>query len=887
MSEQENRPEEELEKNVEINQENENSSSNSQEVPEQNIENSSELVLEINPQESPKVSLDNLNNLNNSEEVNSANSENTAEESLDLEEDMENEKVEYPKANLKELPKISWEEAKDYLKSGKVLSGHRVPLLKLNEEIIKHPVTIQNCYVERLVAQGTIFQGNVLFENCVFSDKVEFSAFKSENGLVSSVFEGEIKVLHCLFESFFALRNAKVARTLFIKESSFRGALEFDRGNFGGSIVIQGPGEVAAIRGYRADVEDGVIIQNQKIGKIKDKSIHFNNLRAGKGLTISECEAKGSLELRRAQLGKETKRKAFALESSSFQEIDLSEAYFDEKVALEQVICRGAFMADAPKQDDGWRAGKSSCFSYDASFLEVHFEGKTSFSQASFRGKTNFRKCKFSSKVNFGQAEFHQRMSFWESEAEKGISFRKAHFMGVANFGNSILGPKSSFNEATFCEEASFFGAQAKGDIFFSEARFEKDLIFRQFQVDGGLGLSKVSIGNTLNLLRCKIQDRFIFSDAQVEGEVFGPTLSVGTWGTLSKSIFKDKVNLRGLQVGRKVKEKEKEQADSEIVEGSFYVTEATFQKELIMTSAVITGDFCFDSINSYSEVNLQSIFAGGKMDLSNSYFRGMVHLDNASCKNKFQSFKTRYKEEVSFNSVKCPDLSFSNSSFDGGFTLRSAEIEGNLVLNDVDVDGKADLGKCQFEKIYFVNFLADNFIIHQEQIGEKLSSEEKGNFSQARIEYGILRQAFQKQCFYQEMDWAYYRFCRTGRLAKNNFWDKPGAFLDKLLLDWGFGYGTRPMNIGGVAFAIVMSFASLFYFFPQGITGSDGQPLEKLVFLDSIYLSVVTFASMDYGDCGPYFGHWLKYFFSAEGLVGIFLITLFVATISRKIIRT
>ena len=94
------------------------------------------------------------------------------------------------------------------------------------------------------------------------------------------------------------------------------------------------------------------------------------------------------------------------------------------------------------------------------------------------------------------------------------------------------------------------------------------------------------------------------------------------------------------------------------------------------------------------------------------------------------------------------------------------------------------------------------------------------------------------------------------------------------------------PLNIGGVTLAVVLLFGALFYLVPQGVIGSTGAPLDYISFPESLYLSVITFASMDYGDCGPFFGHWLKYLFAFEGLLGIFLTTLFVATISRKIIR-
>ena len=133
-------------------------------------------------------------------------------------------------------------------------------------------------------------------------------------------------------------------------------------------------------------------------------------------------------------------------------------------------------------------------------------------------------------------------------------------------------------------------------------------------------------------------------------------------------------------------------------------------------------------------------------------------------------------------------------------------------------------------------------------------------------------------------MDWAYYRFCQANRREKSQ---SPLTFLEWVLFDLGFGYGTRPMNIALVALSLVLIFAGMFYAFPAGIADHTGAMIKSLSFLDSIHLSVLTFASMEFSSHQPHALHALKYAFALEGLLGIFLITLFVATISRKIIRT
>ena len=236
-------------------------------------------------------------------------------------------------------------------------------------------------------------------------------------------------------------------------------------------------------------------------------------------------------------------------------------------------------------------------------------------------------------------------------------------------------------------------------------------------------------------------------------------------------------------------------------------------------------------------------------------------------------------------------EMNFKASSFDSGLTIRKANIQGQIYLHYADIDGKADLFGCKFGEIFFKDLLVDHFLIDRKMLGNKLPSEQRSDYGQAANEYGILKQSFLLRSQYQDMDWAYYRFCRCQRKSKRFSWRRPVRSLLKfcswLLLDLGFGYGTRPANIGGVALAIVVLFSAFYFLAPTGgIVDSAGNP-AAISYPQAVYLSLIAFASMDYGDCVPAFGHWLKYVLALEGALGIFLITMFVATISRKIIRT
>ena len=202
---------------------------------------------------------------------------------------------------------------------------------------------------------------------------------------------------------------------------------------------------------------------------------------------------------------------------------------------------------------------------------------------------------------------------------------------------------------------------------------------------------------------------------------------------------------------------------------GSFYMDEGKFYKDVKLTGAKIKGRLDLNSANTYGELELVFATIKHSVVMNKSYFRGVVRCDNLSSQSAIQSKETRYKAEACFNGIKCKKISLSHSSFDCGFTMRSAKIEQFLSLNNTDVDGKADLTNCEAEELFFHNLLVDHFIINRNLFGDQLASERKKNYEQAKDEYGILKQAFETRNKYRDMDWAYYNFCRTNRKNKTH----------------------------------------------------------------------------------------------------------------------
>ena len=772
--------------------------------------------------------------------------------------------------------------------------------LNLDSVKLEQDWLLEGCYVTGIVARGTEFCGTVVWRDCLFAERVQMSARKEEAGYVASQFHQGMQIEDCCFQDTFTLRTSEMEGEFACRRCQMDKAVVFDKTTFQEKVEFVGPGRIALCSFYQSKLLKGLRLEHYTIDG-EQCSLDLNKAKINGTLVISDCHLNQALEFKRARVTPEYDN-AWEVENSVLANVDIRETQFFGKVQFYQVKCQGNFLADILRQEYGQKVGKATTFHDDAAFIATEFSGQCLFQGARFQKYANFKKCVLYHGGNFNGAEFNQVFSFWESQAHDSLHFRKAHFHGRSQIGKVVLAAKSSFNEAIFEDELLLYDIKVEGDIFFSKACFNSHCNIREVHVNGGLGLQKITVEGDFKITKLTIADRFILSESVINGSLVTSGLSIGTWGSIAHSIIQGNVDLSGLQtgvaiddgdvpkveIGDKRRKKEKEE---QVVPGTMYVTEAIIHKLVNLAGAKIKGQLCLDKVNMYEEVDASQMIIGHNLDLSRSYFRGVLHFGGLKCRGAIKSYRARYKEEVSFNGARCLEIYLNASSFDRGLTIRKAKVEGQICLHQVDIDGKADLFGCKFSEIFFKDLLVDHFLIDRKMLGEKLPSEQMGDYRQAANEYGILKQAFQLRSQYQDMDWAYYRFCRSQRKSNKFSFRRPLLsllkFCDWLLLDLGFGYGTRPANIGGVALVIVVLFSAIYFLAPAGgIVDSSGNP-AAISYPQATYLSLIAFASMDYGDCVPAFAHWLKYLLAFEGALGIFLITMFVATISRKIIRT
>lgn len=112
-------------------------------------------------------------------------------------------------------------------------------------------------------------------------------------------------------------------------------------------------------------------------------------------------------------------------------------------------------------------------------------------------------------------------------------------------------------------------------------------------------------------------------------------------------------------------------------------------------------------------------------------------------------------------------------------------------------------------------------------------------------------------------------RFSALGRLIVNrlNF------------IVWG--YGERPFRTLGLAFGMIVLSGAVYALSGKILVGGTPQPIS---FLEGIYMSVITYTTVGFGDYLPV--GWTRVFAMTEALLGIFLAPLFLVGLTRRYLR-
>ena len=443
-------------------------------------------------------------------------------------------------------------------------------------------------------------------------------------------------------------------------------------------------------------------------------------------------------------------------------------------------------------------------------------------STTGFSGSANVMNAKFSRDADFRNAKFSRDAKFMKSEFSGYADFSDAKFSGYADFSDATFSGKADFSDATFCGKADFFSSELNGKIVFIPKKSET-IIF----------------------------EKTYFSDI------------VRIKADMSKCFFANS-NIERVDM-----------TDSEWIRND--------DKSKKHLSASIEK---FKNILGISEtpIIIKEEYKGKPKEYLFSW-------DEISGNDDKRIIKF-LKDELEIEWAKTENI----SKIDDGKTIIVSNKEKSLSLKLNDEKTKVEL-KIDDGRVY-------EFTVETENC--KLNIYRKDNWKELEGIYRRLKQSYQKygdnstagKFYYQEME------CQRKQLRGiSKFINIKNVF--KLC-----GYGERPlyMILDSLIFIIVSAFLYLFggiaffgssvlkippniidynlslnLFDIQWVMSNIGSVLDD--FLICLYMSVITFTTLGYGDVCPTTS-FSRTVASVEAVFGIIMTALFIFVFTRKMLR-
>ena len=547
-------------------------------------------------------------------------------------------------------------------------------------------------------------------------------------------------------------------------------------------------------------------------------------------------------------------------------------------------------------------------FSEDANFEECVFSGPTDFLHATFEKNARFKKAQFNDEATFMDAAFEWFPSFEYAKFNKETNFSSVAFGEEVIFRNSEFSGLSDFTSAKF-GSAEFQDCKFNDSTIFQQARFESWADFSRAIFDGEFDLAHATFSNGADFSEVWFNhiarfERTIFSeDCYFVEAIFGKLADFDTITFLKgadfrKCIFKDRAEFRNATIteGTFVQI----ECDRPILFSGARASKINFQNALMKNAFIFSNTTVQESANFGATVfEKTAMFDGATLTqalFNQTKFNGRCSFKETLFHNESKFEKAEFNGDTDFyKSIFNGKVNFDETKFRHVVFFRNVQFKQEEVcFKSVTFQERADFTGAVIEKsICLQDLIAENVIINWSQIDGKLVTHQLDKFEDARKVYGLLKNLFEKQNKYEDMDKAYRMFKRMERKTQDQDTKNPfklfKKFLNFLILDKGSGYGTRPLNIAVMTILIILLFGGFYYFASsQIIVGGSplslSNPLDRLGFC--IYFSSVSFVTLGAENLYPNYYSWLKYVVTFQAFTGFFMMTLFVVTVTRKVIR-
>ena len=559
--------------------------------------------------------------------------------------------------------------------------------------------------------------------------------------------------------------------------------------------------------------------------------------------------------------------------------------------------------------------------------MPSRFKGEMSLLSCTFSGLVFFYGCVFEAECSILFSNFAENVMFATTMKNgDGLSFVGCEFKGIADF-----------SESHFMKDLSMYGSDFQSNVFLPNITVGKDFVLSRVRTDKGCNSTTTFHGVTdfkgshfmgmVYMENIVFEKEVFFTHTIFEREVYFSNILRCS----NKAGYSDRFNFASMSPLSK--NANADSSDTHLILGTVFKNMAIFDyvefKGTVGMYCCSFSDASFKSTLFHSDVHFNNfdlsddgclVFATlNNIDFSKSIFEGICHIEGIRSENRLvfddATFEKSFLLTSDDNIAEVSELSFARAIFEKDARLdgikaskdcsfEEAYVNGSLLFSapdykntlsfrngkvfgtvDIITAGDIDLSDCiilgslsirdGFRKLELENskiygqvdvnwdYLSDSYYMHLYKPNEQT--------------FRMLKENYSRIGRYDEEDSSYVEY-KNRHVRRDNHFNLRHR-LEKLFGLVG-GYGTSPISIGIAMIAAVFLFALVYTFIP-GIEFNG----ISLPFLDSLYLSTMTFLTMGPAEFIPS-NEITRTVIVIEGFTGLFSMFYFTLAFARKILR-
>lgn len=546
------------------------------------------------------------------------------------------------------------------------------------------------------------------------------------------------------------------------------------------------------------------------------------------------------------------------------------EAEFQSVVDLSGSIILTYFQTGSGQSKQLGRYAFGAHFSDDFVITEANFVQGGSFEGCQFDGAIQATKAQLSERLALPGIEVSGDADFTDAVLDI-VVIQNARFKSKLLFervvckrdvnitslfiGQLFLLSKTHFQGELYIGESSF------GDeVNFAGAIFDKIVSFDSVEFEGGIEFDSVRFHAPLEMTQIECHGWFDFEWARCQEKVYFEGITFWNVVSFEDTIFTDDVTFRIANFQQET-----------------FFRRTQFKKAL----SIILGRFRervdFRDVKFMAPLFLERVTFTNTAYFANSYFADALSWTAVSAERGLQAKRMVVQGTTSLKDCTLStDIVWSGSVFHQDFMLTKTAVDGCLDLREVEFKATADVTDSQIKQLRLQGMIGKDLVINFAQVKDHLLSEQQRDWDVAAEEWEIVRLSFEQRNRALDVDNAYYK----KRQAENRSSKKrlPARIVERVFLEWGTGYSTRPVNVFVLSLVIILVFAVVdAYLFTYVIPAAEGIPPDERVPLSSAVLfSFSVFSQIDPSEA----------IVAIEAFIGGFLVALFTTLLTRKVFR-